>query len=60
MKLIQLIRLIFLFETLSATNVEMQELVNLFTSLQSDLNITCECLKGEINKTTEEKLQNSK
>ena len=43
--------------TLSAINVEIQKLINLSTSLQSELNITCECLKGEINKTTEEKLK---
>ena len=39
-------------------NFEIQELISLSTSLQSQLNITCECLKEEINKRTEE--ENSK
>ena len=39
-------------------NSEIQELVSLSISLQSQLNITCECLKDEINKRTE--VENSK
>ena len=39
-------------------NFEIQELISLSASLQSQLNTTCECLKDEINKRTEE--ENSK